>query len=365
VIPSLHREINYLSTHRESPCDKMATTMKCARFTEKGGKLEIVDVPIPQPQKGQVRIEIYACGICHTDKQTQHGYGGFPRIPGHEIAGVIDVVGEGVTEFKKGDKVGVGWFAGNHCGTCKACRKDSWISCPKVPMGVGTAVDGGYAEYVVVPADAVARIPREVDYKFAGPLCCAGVTTFNSMRSSGVVPGDLCVVSGVGGLGHMAIQFGNKMGLKVVAVSGGKDKEELAKKLGAHVYIDSSSENAVEIINNMGGADLIVATAPHSKVINDLIPALGVNGKMMVVAVPQDKLEVNVLDLLLKRGSLIAFPSGDYRDIEDTLNFAGLTGVQPMIETFPLERAQEAFDKMDSNKVRFRGVLICKKHYDQ
>jgi len=334
--------------------------MKQARFEEKGGNLKIVQVPIPEPNRGEVRIEVYACGVCHSDVAVRYGAFGntFPRAPGHEVAGVVDAVGEGVTDFKKGDKVGVGWFGG-HCGSCQPCRKNQWVACQNGKV-CGISYDGGYAEYLVVPHDAIARMPQELDFASAGPLLCAGITTYNSLRNSGADYGSNCVILGVGGLGHLAVQFANKMGFKVITVSSGKSKEELAKKLGAHVYIDSSEGNVVERIKSLGGADLILATAPSAKSIEEIIPALGVGGRAMIVGVTEGSFKVDGNFLLMNRASITGWASGDSRDSEDTLKFAITTGVETMIEKFPLDKAQEAFDKMLKNEARFRCVLTMK-----
>jgi len=337
--------------------------MKAAQFKSKMGPLELVTIPVPVPKKGEVRIEVHACGICHSDVIVKYGAMGntYPRTPGHEVAGIVDEVGEGVTNFKKGDHVGVGWFGG-HCGdtvNCEGCRKDAWVCC-KSHQTCGISYDGGYAEYMVAPHDAVARLPNDMDFSKAGPLLCAGITTFNSLRQSGGRPGDICVVQGIGGLGHLAIQFANKMGFKVVALSNGKDKEELAKKLGAHVYIDGTKGDAVQQIKALGGASIIMATAPNAKAVEGLIPSLAINGKLLIIAAIMEPLSVNSLFLLSNRCSISGWASGDSRDSEDTVNFAQTSGVETMIETFPLEKAPEALEYMLSNKARFRAVLKLK-----
>jgi len=338
-------------------------TMKAAQFTGKGSNIEIFNVPIPVPKKGEVRIEVHACGICHSDVLVKYGAMGntYPRTPGHEVAGIVDEVGEGVTNFKKGDHVGVGWFGG-HCGdtvNCQGCRVDAWVCCSKGKI-CGIHYDGGYAEYMVAPHDAVARLPKDMDFAKAGPLLCAGITTFNSLRQSGGKPGDLCVVQGIGGLGHLAIQFANKMGFKVVAVSNGKEKEALAKKLGAHVYIDGSKDDAAKQIKELGGARIVMATAPNAKAVEALIPSMGINGKLLIIAAIMEPLSVNSLFLLSNRCSISGWASGDSRDSEDTVNFAQTTGIETMIETFPLEKAAEALEFMLANKARFRAVLKIK-----
>jgi len=331
--------------------------MKTARFPAKGAKLEIVQVPIPAPGPGQVRMKVHACGVCHSDIFTMYGAMGntFPRTPGHEVAGVVDTVGEGVTKFKKGDCVGLGWF-GDCCGQCDNCRNNQWVCCMNGKVA-GVHYDGGYAEYTVAPEVALAHLPDGVSFENAGPLMCAGVTVFNSMRNMGVKAGEVVAIQGVGGLGHLAIQFANKMGYKVVALSTGDDKAKLAKDLGAHVYINVSSADAVAELKKLGGAKLIVATAPHAKSIDPLVKGLKVEGKLLILAAPQDNLSINVMDLITTKGSICGWASGDCRDSEDTMNFSVMAGVKPMIEEFTLDQAQEALDKMLSNKARFRCVI--------
>jgi len=334
----------------------MSKTMKCCRFTEKGGNLQVETVPVPEAKKGEVRIQVKACGVCHSDLIIKHGLAGnpFPRIPGHEVAG-IDVVGEGVTKYKKGDKVGVGWFGG-HCGACKSCLQNEWVCCEKGQI-CGASYDGGYAEYIFAPEDALARIPEELSFEEAAPLLCAGITVFNAIRHQGLVGGDLVAIQGVGGLGHLAVQFAAKFGYKVAVISSGSDKEKLAKQLGAHVYINGSATDPAAELSKLGGAKLIVATAPNPKVIEPLIKGLSVGGKLLILAALGAPLTINTLDMLMKKQSIVCWPSGDSRDSEDTLNFANLTGVKAQIEKFPLEKAQEALERMETSKARFRCVL--------
>jgi len=282
--------------------------------------------------------------------------GTLPRIPGHEVVGVVDELGEGVHGFQKGDLVGIGWFGG-HCGECSACLGDEWVCCEKMtPCGV--AYDGGYAEYMVAPRDAFAKVPSGLTPEEAGPLMCAGITTFNALRNCGAKPGSVVVVQGVGGLGHLGIQFAKKLGFEVVAVSSGKDKEELAKKLGAHHYVDATdTKQMVEQIKKLGGARVILITAPNAKATEDLIPALGPRGQLLVAAVMSDPITVPTIQMLPTRQSLIVWASGDSRDSEATLKFSALTGVKPMVEIFSLDKAPEAYQRMLSNKARFRCVL--------
>eukprot|EP01114_Cavostelium_apophysatum_P021454 TRINITY_DN748_c0_g1_i1.p1 TRINITY_DN748_c0_g1~~TRINITY_DN748_c0_g1_i1.p1 ORF type:complete len:337 (+),score=54.42 TRINITY_DN748_c0_g1_i1:255-1265(+) len=332
-------------------------TMKAAQYT-KANTVEIKTVPIPSPKQNQIRIKVKACGICHSDTGIGSGHMGnvFPRTAGHELAGVVDEVGEGVTQFKKGDRVAVGWFGG-HCGSCRNCLQDAWVCCEKGQV-CGLSYDGGWAEYTVVPVDAVARIPDGLDFKFAGPLMCAGITTFNAIRNVHAKSGEICVVQGIGGLGHLAVQYANKLGFNVVAVSSGQDKEELAKKLGAHTYIDQSTTDPVKKIQELGGAAIILATAPNAKAIASLVPALGVGGRLLIVSVVPEPVPVNSLTLLMKRASVTGWASGDSRDSQDTLEFSCRHGVEAMIETFTIDKIQEGIDKMLANKTRFRGVLV-------
>jgi len=300
---------------------------------------------------------VKACGICHSDLAVKYGAFGnpFPRIPGHEVAGVVDSVGAGVEKYKAGDKVGVGWFGG-HCGSCSHCLKDAWVCCQKGKV-CGISYDGGYAEYAVVPEDAIARIPEGLSFEEAAPLLCAGITVFNGIRNLKIDAGELVAIQGIGGLGHLAIQFAARLGYKVAVISSGADKEELAKKLGAHVYINGTATDPAAELQKLGGATLIVATAPSAKVVEPLIGGLGLDGKLLILAILDAPLNVNTGAMLGKRQSIVTWPSGDSRDSEDTLNFAKLTGVKAQIETFPLEKVNEGVKKMLENKIRFRGVI--------
>jgi len=331
--------------------------MKAFQFNQKGGKLEIAHVPIPQPGPSQVRVRVLSCGICHSDVASQYGGLGtsWPRTPGHEVAGIVDEVGAGVTDWKKGDYVGIGWF-GENCNHCHPCKQDYWVNC-KTVKATGDHVDGGYAEYLVAHERGLSRIPEGMDPNEAGPLMCAGITTFNALRNSGALPGDVVAISGVGGLGHLAVQFSRKMGFYTVALTRGADKVDLALKLGAHRAIDQSKEDAVKELAALGGAKIILATAPSASAIEELIPALALNGTVIMVAIVAESIKVNSLVLLVKNGSLKGWSSGDSRDSEDTLKFAKDNGVKPMIEVFPLDKAPEAYEFMLSNKARFRVVL--------
>jgi D-arabinose 1-dehydrogenase-like Zn-dependent alcohol dehydrogenase len=332
--------------------------MTAAQISKPGGDFEIVEREIPSPARGQVRIKVSACGVCHSDIIAKvGGWPGlqYPRVPGHEVAGVIDELGEGVTSWTKGQRVGVGWHGG-HDGTCIYCRRGDFINCMNEQV-CGITYDGGYQQYMVAPAEAVAAIPDGLEDAEAAPLLCAGITTYNALRHSGARPGDLVAIQGIGGLGHLGIQFANKFGYKVVAIGRGTENEALARKLGAHFYIDSKGHNATEELKKMGGAQVIMATAPNSKAMSELVGGLRRNGKLMVVGVTVDPIEVTPLQLVAGRNTVEGFASGTAADSEDTLNFCELTGVRPMIETYPLEKAGEALERMLSGKAEFRVVL--------
>ncbi len=332
--------------------------MKAAQVGKPGGDFEIVEREIPAPGAGQARIRVQACGICHSDMFTKENlWPGitYPRVPGHEIAGGIDEVGAGVVEWKKGQRVGVGWHGG-HCGHCLSCRKGDFANCPNL-MVPGMSYDGGYQEYMIAPVTALAAMPESLEAAEAAPLLCAGITTFNSLRHSGALPGDLVAVQGIGGLGHLGIQFASKFGYKVVAVGRGPENAALARKLGASVYLDSKAVNAAEELQKLGGARVILATAPSSKAMSELINGLGMNGKMVVVGAAPEPIEVSPIQLISGRKSVQGWSSGIPTDSEDTLRFAELRGVRPMIETYPLEKANEAYARMMSGKAEFRVVL--------
>jgi D-arabinose 1-dehydrogenase-like Zn-dependent alcohol dehydrogenase len=332
--------------------------MKVAQVAKPGADFEIVEREIPQAGPGHVRIRVQACGICHSDSLTKEGqWPGitYPRVPGHEIAGVIDEPGAGVTGWKKGQRVGVGWHGGQD-GTCLACRRGDFGNCAKLKIP-GISYDGGYAEYMVAPVEALAAMPESLDAAEAGPLLCAGVTTFNSLRHSGALPADLVAVQGIGGLGHLGIQFASKFGYKVAAIGRGPENAALAKKLGASVYIDSKATKAAEELQKLGGARVILATAPSSKAMSELIDGLGVNGKLLVVGAAFDPIEVSPIQLIQGMKTVQGWASGIPTDSEDTLRFAELTGVRPMIEKFPLEKANEGYTRMMSGSAQFRVVL--------
>jgi D-arabinose 1-dehydrogenase-like Zn-dependent alcohol dehydrogenase len=332
--------------------------MKVAQVPKAGGEFEIVEREIPQPPAGWVRIRIEACGVCHSDMFTKEGaWPGltFPRVPGHEVAGVIDEVGERVTQWKKGERVGVGWHGGQD-GTCLQCRRGDFGNCANLKIS-GISYDGGYAEYMVAPVEALAHMPESLDAAEAGPLMCAGVTTFNALRHSGALPSDLVAVQGVGGLGHLGIQFAQKLGYRVAAIGRGPGNAALAKKLGAHVYIDSAATDAATELQKLGGARAILATAPNSKAMSALINGMGANGRLMVVGATMDPIEVTPVQLIIGMRNIQGWASGIPTDSEDTLRFAELTGVRPMIEKYPLVKAAEAYARMMSGKAEFRAVL--------
>jgi D-arabinose 1-dehydrogenase-like Zn-dependent alcohol dehydrogenase len=332
--------------------------MKAVQVSKPNGPFEVVSRDVRDPGPGEIRIRVAACGVCHSDALTRAGaFPGLalPRVPGHEIAGRVDAVGAHVTSWKAGDRVGVGWHGG-HCFQCRPCRKGDFINCEKAGI-TGLTFDGGYAEYALVPHEAAARIPEGLDAAEAGPLLCAGVTTYNSLRNSGARPGDLVAVQGIGGLGHLAIQYAARMGFRTVALSSGPDKEALARELGAHDYVDTSKVDAAEGLRRLGGADLVLATAPHSAAIASTVNGLKPRGKLLIVAASFEPLQVSALALLSGK-SIAGWPSGSAIDSEETMSFSALAGVRPRIERFPLEKAEEAFGKVMSNRIRFRAVLV-------
>jgi D-arabinose 1-dehydrogenase-like Zn-dependent alcohol dehydrogenase len=333
-------------------------TMKAVQVPKAGADFQIVEREIPSPGRGQVRIKVQACGVCHSDVLTKDGlWPGieYPRIPGHEVAGIVDEVGEGVSAWKKGQRVGVGWHGGQD-NTCRECRRGDFSNCRNVKI-CGISYDGGYQQYMIAPVEALAAIPEGLKDVDAAPLLCAGITTYNALRHSGAMPGDVVAVQGVGGLGHLGIQFANKFGYRVVAVGRGPENAALAKKLGAHVYLDSQATNPAEELQKLGGARVIVATAPNSKAMSQLIDGLAPNGKLMVIGAGPDAIEVTPIQLIAGGRTIQGWWSGTPADSEDTLHFSELTGVRPMIETYPLEKAAEAYARMMSGNAQFRVVL--------
>jgi len=333
-------------------------TMKVAVVSKPGADFEITERKIPEPGARQVRIKVQACGVCHSDVLTKEGlWPGmqFPRIPGHEVAGVIDEVGADVTTWKVGQRVGVGWHGG-HDNTCRECRRGDFRNCRNGQI-TGISYDGGYQQYMVAPIEALVAIPEGLSDVDAGPLLCAGITTYNSLRHSGAMPGDLVAVQGIGGLGHLGIQFANKFGYNVAAIGRGPENATLAKKLGAQVYIDSVATKPAEALQKLGGAQVILATAPSSKAMSELVDGLGPNGKMLVVGAAFEPIEVSPVQLINGSKSLQGWAAGTPADSEDTLNFSVLTGVRAMIETYPLDQAAEAYARMMSGKAQFRVVI--------
>ncbi len=332
--------------------------MKAMQISKPGGDFELVERNIPEPGRNQVRIKVEACGICHSDAIVKEGqWPGlqYPRVPGHEIAGRIDAVGTDVTNWKPGQRVGVGWHGG-HCFVCDPCRRGDFINCQNEKI-TGISHDGGYQEYMVSPAEAVAAIPEDLPAAEAAPLLCAGITVYNALRNSGARAGDLVAVQGIGGLGHLGIQYARQMGFRTVAIGRGGDKQALARKLGASDYIDAAAGNPSEALQKLGGAQVILATAPDSKSISAVIDGLRADGKLLVVGASPESITVTPIQLIRGRSTLQGWASGIATDSEDTMRFSALSGVRPMIEKYPLEKAAEAYEQMISGRARFRVVL--------
>jgi D-arabinose 1-dehydrogenase-like Zn-dependent alcohol dehydrogenase len=340
-----------------STARSIATPVRVAQVPKAGADFQLVDREIPKPGAREVRIKVQACGVCHSDVLTKDGFPGiqYPRVPGHEVAGLIDELGAGVSEWKVGQRVGVGWHGG-HDGTCLSCRRGDFMNCKNMKIP-GISYDGGYQQFMVAPVEALAAIPDSLSDIEAAPLLCAGITTFNALRHSGAMPGDLVAVQGIGGLGHLGVQFASKFGYKVAAVGRGPENAALAKKLGASVYIDSKATNAADALQKLGGAQVILATAPNSKAMSELIDGLGPNGKLMVIGATFDPIEVTPAQLIFGSHTIQGWAAGTAADSEDTMRFAELTGVRPMIETYPLEKAAEAYARMLSGHAQFRVVL--------
>ena len=335
-----------------------ATIMKAAQVAGPGAGLRIVELEIPEPGPGQVRIRVKACGVCHSDAIIVEGRRPgipYPRVPGHEVAGVVDALGTGVTAWRKGQRVGVGWHGG-HDGTCPECQRGDFRLC-RNEKNPGLSYDGGYQEYMLAPVEALVSIPDILSDIDAAPLLCAGSNTYNALRHAGALPGDLVAVQGIGGLGHLGIQFANKFGYKVAAVGRGSHIESLAMRLGADVYIDSKVKNAAEELQKLGGARVIIATAPDSKAMTELIGGLGPNGKLLIIGVASDPIEVAPVQLIKGGKTIEGWAGVTPADSDDTLRFAQLRGVRAMIETYPLEKAAEAYERMMSGKAEFRVVL--------
>ena len=332
--------------------------MRAVQVSKPGGPFELVAREIPQPGPRQVRVKVQACGLCHSDTLTKEGHWPgmvYPRVPGHEIAGVIDAVGAEVPRWKVGQRVGVGWL-GFYCGHCDSCRRGIFITCAN-QLVTGVTMDGGYQEFVVVPFEGLASIPDEISAVDAGPLMCAGITTFNSMRNSGARAGDRVAVLGIGGLGHLAVQFAAKMGFHTIAIARGQDKAALATQLGARHYIDSTSSDPAAELQRLGGARIVVATATNAQAMAATMGGLAVDGRLLVLGANVTPMPLNTSSLIFKRTGIHGWPSGSSIDSEDTMTFSAMSGVRPMTETFPLERVQDAYDRMMSNRARFRVVI--------
>jgi D-arabinose 1-dehydrogenase-like Zn-dependent alcohol dehydrogenase len=336
----------------------MNTKMRAAQISKAGGDWELVERDIPEPGVGEVRVKVEACGICHSDALVKDGgWPGlqYPRVPGHEIAGRLDALGDSVTAWRQGQRVGVGWHGG-HCFVCEQCRRGDFAMCVNRKV-TGVDFDGGYAEYMIAPASAIAAIPNALPAEEAGPFMCAGVTVFNALRNSGARAGDVVAVHGIGGLGHLGVQYARRMGFNTVAINRGKDKEELARQLGAHSYIDATAQDVVVELQKLGGASVILATAPNAQAISGMVDGLAPSGKMLVPAAPLEPLSINVFSLIMKRSSVAGWYSGTAKDSQDTLEFSALSGVHPMIEKYSLDQVAEAYEQMHSGRVRFRVVL--------
>jgi D-arabinose 1-dehydrogenase-like Zn-dependent alcohol dehydrogenase len=329
-----------------------------AQVGKAGGEFELVEREMPVPGAGEIRIKVLACGVCHSDQVTKDGifpWIAYPRVPGHEVAGIVDEVGAGVTEWKKGDRVGAGWHGG-HCFVCESCRRGEFVTCKNEQIN-GVTRDGGYGQYMIARHEAVARMPESMNAAEAGPLLCAGITTFNALRHSGAGPGDLVAVQGIGGLGHLGIQFAAKFGYRVVGIGRGPENGALAKKLGASVYIDSKNSNAAEELQKLGGAQVILATAPSAKAMSELVGGLKAGGELLTIGVSGEPLEVSLATLIMGKRRIQGWPSGTAMDSEDTLQFSEMTGVRAMIEKYPLAKVKEAYERMMSGKAEFRVVL--------
>lgn len=334
-------------------------TMRAVQVPEPGAAFETVERPVPDPAPDEVRVEVDACGVCHSDVYVKEGaFPGidYPRTPGHEVAGRIDAVGEDVDAWSADERVGVGWHGG-HCFECEACRRGDFINCENSEV-TGISFDGGYAEYMTAPAEAVAAAPDDLDAVDAAPLLCAGVTTYNALRNSEARAGDLVAVQGIGGLGHLGIQYASRAGFETVAVSRGTEKRNLALELGADRYVDSESEDPAAALDELGGARVVLATAPSADAIESMVGALGANGELLAVGIPGEPIDVSVQQLVTGRQSVEGWASGTARDSQDALEFSALREVAPMVETFALSEADEAYAAMIDNEARFRSVVV-------
>jgi D-arabinose 1-dehydrogenase-like Zn-dependent alcohol dehydrogenase len=323
-----------------------------------GAPLQMVTREVPDPKPGEVRVRVEACGVCHSDSATVAGWIPFityPRVPGHEIVGRVESVGEGVPQWKPGQRVGIGWYGG-HCRRCEPCRRGDLVACQNLLIP-GVVYDGGYADYVVAPAEAIAAVPDSLKSADAAPLLCAGITTFNALRNSGAKPPDTVAILGMGGLGHLGVQFAAKMGFNTAAIARGADKEKFAHDLGARHYIDSTAGDVAAALQKLGGAKVILATVTDADAMSAAFGGLGHAGKFVIIGVPAKPVQTAVPAMIMQRQSIQGWPSGTSIDSEDTLRFSEITGVRPLIEKYPLDRAAEAYDRMMSGKARFRVVL--------
>jgi alcohol dehydrogenase len=334
------------------------TTFRAAQALSPGAPLAMIDQALAEPGPGSVRVAVEACGICHSDSlfvDNQWPGVQFPVTPGHEIAGHIDALGDGVQGWREGDRVAIGW-SGGYCGHCRSCRRGDFVHC-EVGMVTGATFPGGYADYLVAPASALARIPDEMSAVDAAPLACAGLTMFNSLRHTGAGPGDLVAILGIGGLGHLGVQFAVKMGFRTVAIARGPEKGELAHELGAHHYIDSVASDVATELQNLGGARVIAATATNAEAISESVGGLGLHGELLTLAAVPDSVQVTPIQLITISGTVHGHPAGVPHDLEDTLDFAALQGIKPMVEVMPLEKAADGYQRMLANQARFRVVL--------
>ena len=332
-------------------------TGRYAEVVSKGGPIELVTREVPDPRAGEVRVRVQACGICHSDSITKEGIFPitYPRVPGHEAVGLVDAIGEGVSEWRVGQRVGLGWYGG-HCGKCEPCRRGDHVACQNLRIP-GVSYDGGYSDYLIAPEIALAAVPDSLSGAEVGPLLCAGITTFNAIRNSGARPPDTVAILGMGGLGHLGVQFAAKMGFSTVAIARGAHNADFAYKLGAEHYIDSTKEDVAQALQKLGGARTILATVTNADAMSAAIGGLGYGGRFVIVGAPAEPIKANVLPLIFARQAVAGWPSGTSIDSEDTLKFSALTGVKPLIETYPLDKASEAYDRMMSGKARFRVVL--------
>ena len=335
--------------------------MRAVQVSRANGPLELVELDIPEPGPGSVRIKVEACGICHSDSLVKSGAMPgmkYPRIPGHEVVGTVEALGPNVIGVTQGQRVGVGWHGG-YCGHCNACRHGDFFACQSGRI-TGLTHDGGYADYMIAHSSALALLPEGLSAIEAGPLVCAGVTTFNALRNSGAQPGETVAILGIGGLGHLGVQFAAKMGFRTIAIARGNDKESLARKLGAHQYIDSQAQDVAAELSKSGGAKVVLATVTNAEAMAAALGGLAVHGKLLIVGAPHDPLKVPVFVLIGGRRSIMGWYSGTAIDSQETLEFSLLSGVAAMTEVFPLERAAEAYERMMSGKARFRVVLTTK-----